>query len=345
MSELNPKRFLDHVNTLIEPSQIEPETGLQARIIHLLKEYAEIDYLIEWDGQKCFSRGDFQVIKGKAKSGKSTFMISLLVTLLIGVYMGFKALKNGCVSLYIDTEQNPINTVKMVRKVHSICGLPMNEDDKRFTAINLRGDNPTERKSFIREALEKFKPQFIIIDGIKDLIEGGDINDEKESGKAVQFLMVITKEFNAAVLTVLHENKTDSNLRGHIGTELLNKCSEVWQVKKNDNLFEAEQIENRNDPSGIINFSFEFNEEGLPVMVESVPKISVQERTETKKLETFRQCLPQMKSLSYTELTKLYCEYYGCADPTAHKHISSFIKMNFLTHQSDGNYKFNYQKT
>ena len=204
MSELKPQTFLDHVNTLIEPSQIEPETGLQARIIHLLKEYAEIDYLIEWDGQKCFSRGDFQVIKGKAKSGKSTFMISLLVTLLIGVYMGFKALKKGCVSLYIDTEQNPINTVKMVRKVHSICSLPLNEDDKRFTAINLRGDNPTERKSFIHEALKKFEPQFIIIDGIKDLIEGGDINDEKESGKAVQFLMEITKEFNASVLTVLH---------------------------------------------------------------------------------------------------------------------------------------------
>jgi len=345
MSELKPQTFLDHVNTLIEPLQIEPETGLQARIIHLLKEYAEIDYLIEWDGQKCFSRGDFQVIKGKAKSGKSTFMISLLVTLLIGVYMGFKALKNGCVSLYIDTEQNPINTVKMVRKVHAICSLPLNEDDQRFTAINLRGDNPTERKSFIREALEKFKPQFIIIDGIKDLIEGGDINDEKESGKAVQFLMVITKEFNAAVLTVLHENKTDSNLRGHIGTELLNKCSEVWQVKKTDNVFEAEQIENRNDPSGIINFSFEFNEVGLPVMVESEAKQKPEEKTIQRKIESFYFCLQPGVKRTYKVLNSEYCEAYGCKEKTAENDIAKYLRSGFLLKDDvSKEYRFNIER-
>jgi len=345
MSEINPQMILDHVNNLIEPSKIEPETGLEDRIIDLSKLYPEIDYLFERDEQKCFSCGDIQVIKGKAKSGKSTFMISLLVALLVGENMGFKAIRSGCISLYIDTEQNPINTVKMVRKVHSVCGLPLNINNKQFTALNLRGDNPVERKSFIREAVEEYKPQFIIIDGIKDLIEGGDINDEKESGKAVQFLMTITKEFNPAILTVLHENKNDTNLRGHIGTELLNKCSEVWQVKKTDNVFEAEQIENRNDPSGIINFSFEFNEDGLPAMVKSEAKQRPEEKTIQRKIESFYFCLQPGIRRTYTVLNSEYCEAYGCKAKTAENDIATYLKNGYLLKDDvSKEYRFNAER-
>ena len=77
----------------------------------------------------------------------------------------------------------------------------------------------------------------------------------------------------------MHQNKSDNNARGHIGTELINKAETVLSVTKNqqDNdisIVEAQQCRNR-EPNP---FAFEINEDGLPVLVENV-----EVRTETRK--------------------------------------------------------------
>ena len=180
----------------------------------------------------------------------------------------------------------------------------------------------------------------LIIDGIKDLISNGDINDPKACGEVVQTLMTISKENHLAIVTVLHENKNDTNLRGHLGSEIVNKCAECWQVKKSGQIFEVEQTDCRNQP--VEGFSFTLDNEGLPIPMEYTPKVSAQERTESKSKDTFQRCLPPMKNLSYTDLTNLYCEYYGCKEATAHTHIAKGIKQRFLSKEPDGNYKFSY---
>lgn len=340
MTEINSNSINESACSLIDPNN-----GLNARTIDVTKPDIKIDYLFERDGQDCFAVGDIQAVKGKAKSGKSTFLIGLMVTLIMGAYMGFKALINGCTCLYIDTEQNPINTAKMVRKVLSICNLPVNINNDKLIAINLRGDDPTQRKGFIQEAVEKYNPNFIIIDGIKDLIEGGDINDPKASGEAIQFFMTLTKAHNVAILTVLHENKNDMNMRGHVGTELLNKCSEVWQIKKTDKIFEAEQIENRNEASNELSFSFEFNEDHLPVLVEAPEKLPPAEKTRQKKIESFYFCLQPGIRRSYTGLNAEYCEAYGCKVTTADNDIATFLKNGYLLKDEvSKEYRFNSEK-
>lgn len=338
--KINPVSILNEVDKLVS----EPPDALQSRIIDLSKNYPDIEYLFEHNEQRCFSIGDIQAIKGKAKSGKSNFMFCLLTALITGESMGFKALKIGCNSMYVDTEQNPKNTSIFTKKVHLLCRLSTQENNERFIAINLRGDTPEERKGFIHEAVQKFKPDFLIIDGIKDIIEGGDINAPTESTQAVQFLMTLTKEFNLAVLTVLHENKNDQNMRGHVGSELLNKCSEVWQIKKVDNTFEAEQIENRNDSTNI-NFCFEFSDDKLPVLVDSTPKENVKDRNLRLKHEYFRTCLQPNISKEYNILANDYKEVAGVALKTAYNHISEIIKSGYLFKDSTKEeYKYNYLK-
>jgi predicted ATP-dependent serine protease len=329
---------------LERPEPANQQDKLKSRIIDLSENYPDIEYLFERNEQGCFSIGDIQAIKGKAKSGKSTFMISLLATLIAGENMGFKALKTGCNSMYIDTEQNPRNTAILAKKVHSVCLLSTRENNERFTAINLRGDTPKDRKHLINEAVQKYRPDFLIIDGIKDIIEGGDINAPTESTEAVQFLMTLTREFNLSVLTVLHENKNDQNMRGHVGTELLNKCSEIWQIKKIDNTFEAEQVENRNYSPNII-FCFEFGEDKLPVLVDSKPKESVKDRNLRLKHEHFKKCLPPIISKEYKNLANDYKEVAGVALKTACNHISEIIKSGYLFKDPSKNeYKYEYLK-
>jgi len=70
----------------------------------------------------------------------------------------------------------------------------------------------------------------VIIDGIRDLIK--DINSPDEATMISSKLLKWSEESGAHILTVLHENPSDGKLRGHIGTELMNKAETVLRVEK-----------------------------------------------------------------------------------------------------------------
>lgn len=341
-SSLNPTTDLHHIDQLIGKGG-ELTEELADRVIDLSSELPDIQFLVEKNGIGCIPVGDIVVMKGKAKAGKSTVITIWVTALLSGDFMGFKALKQGCTVLYIDTEQNPANTRRLTKKVHQLCGYSTKVNHPNFIVINLRGDNPKDRNKYIDEAISKFNPDLLIIDGAKDLISSGDINDIKSCVEVVQRMMTISKDNNLAIITILHENKNDTNLRGHIGTELLNKCAESWQVTKNGENFEVKQEDYRNQPAE--GFSFTLDDDVLPVSIERVPKISFKERTRAKKVEAFRICLPPLTNLPYTELARIYCKLYPCKIDTAKKDIASFCKDGYLTHEPDGNYRYNYQKT
>ena len=327
--------------TTKEPPGISAE--LAGRIIDLSQNEPDIQFLFEKNGVGCIPQGDIVVLKGKGKHGKTTVIAIWITALFKGEFFGFKALKTECRVLYIDTEQNRANTLRLTRKVHSLCGYPINKSQPNFVVINLRPDNPQERNQYMDEAINYYKPDLLIIDGAKDLISNGDINDTKTCGETVQKMMTISQVNNLAIITILHENKTDTNLRGHIGTELLNKCAENWQTVKNtDGSFEVKQIECRNQPAD--DFGYTLDENVLPVPSESAPRVSQKEIIEIKKQTTLRQCLPPMKRSSYTELTNLFSEYYPCKSRTATDTIATYLKRGYLIHESDGNYKYNYQK-
>ncbi len=342
MIEQPQDKLIDQIKKLSgEPDAGEMSAELKETMIDLSIEEPDIEFLFDKSGIGCVSVGDIIVIKGKAKAGKSTLMICWIAAVLKGEYMGFKARKTNCTALYIDTEQNPANTKRFARKVHSIIGFQLDENYPRFRAMNLRGKNPDERGRLVAEAV-KLKPDLIVVDGAKDLIPDGDINNPKTCNQTVQLLMTITKNYPVALVTILHENKKDENLRGHIGSELINKCSECWQVvKSNANIFEIAQSESRNEP--IDGFSFELNEDKLPVEVQAMPKVSRANATDQKQRDAFRRCLPLNESKGYSDLIILYMEYYGCEKSCAKTHIAVGIKKEYLVKQPNGEYQFIYE--
>lgn len=315
---------------------------ISQRIIDLSLTYPEIEFLLKHNGVGCFSLGDIQAMKAKAKQGKTLSLLCVMVTLLRGSYMGFQAVKSDLRVLYIDTEMNPLNTAKLAKKVHRLSGLPPDQNSDRFYAINLRGDDPLERCRYVQEAVEQIRPDAVFIDGVKDLIET-DINDQKESGKVTQMLMTLTKTYPIALIVVLHTNKalTDSNMRGSIGTELTNKASEVWEVKKDGHIFEVAQDISRNHP--VDGFSFTLNDYGEPIEIDFVPKLSRQQIADIKLQENMKAALAPPSSLSYTQLTEMYIEIAGVAQKTAQTHISQAVKKGYIARGSDGNYRWKIQ--
>lgn len=76
--------------------------AISERIIDLSKSYPEIEFLLKHNGVGCFSLGDIQAMKAKAKQGKTLSLLCVMVTLLRGSYMGFQAVKSDLRVLYID---------------------------------------------------------------------------------------------------------------------------------------------------------------------------------------------------------------------------------------------------
>jgi hypothetical protein len=180
--------------------------------------------------------GDFTLLIGKAKAGK-TFALSLILAAALISGTPFQKVflatfpDNKKTVLYFDTEQSKYYVQKALKRICDISGvqLPAN-----LIVYSLRGLTPVERLQLIEFAIYNTENiGMAVIDGIRDLITS--INDEEQACMITTKLLKWTQDLNIHVITVLHQNKGDTNARGHLGAELTNKCQTVVSVSKAEN--------------------------------------------------------------------------------------------------------------
>lgn len=112
-------------------------------------------------------------------------------------------------------------------------------------------------------AIEHSKPAMVIIDGIADLIY--NYNDPIESQLIVNNLAALASEYDCAIVTVMHQNKSKENtaMKGHLGTILYQKACDVFSVTKVESLFVCSHTVSRH--SNAPDFYFVI-EEGVPAL-------------------------------------------------------------------------------
>lgn len=214
--------------------------------------------------------GDFSLIVGKAKSRKS-FFINIAISTAISNDIVLNRFKSNLPQhqsevLYFDTEQSK-HYVQLA--LQRICTQINISNPTNLHVYGLRSQTPKERLEIIEFAIyDNPKIGFVVIDGIKDLVTS--INDESEATMIASKLLKWTEERNIHIVTVLHQNKSDNNARGHIGTELINKAETVLSITK----AEGDETISIVEPQycrGIEpeKFAFEINDEGLPVIAEN----------------------------------------------------------------------------
>lgn len=223
--------------------------------------------------------GNFSLIIGKAKSRKS-FFINIAVStvlhkdLLLNQFSGRLPHDKRTV-LYFDTEQGKYHVQLALKRICKQINVDIPEN---LTVYHLRSKEPSERLKLIEHAIYNTPNLgFVVIDGIKDLVTS--INDEAEATMIASKLLKWTEEKEIHIVNVLHQNKSDANARGHIGTELMNKAETVLSVTKSEqdkdiSTVEAEFCRNIEPET----FAFEINEDGLPIEAENFTI-----RTETNK--------------------------------------------------------------
>ena len=210
------------------------------------------------------NKAAFAVLGGKQKSAK-TRATYLMVAALVqqNVYNGVfysKMLTKKKVVIF-DTEQSPKSCWDGRKTIKKL--LQNSEPMNNLTMISLRRFSYSDRLIIIERYLSENQDiGAIVIDGIRDLVS--DPNNGDEANKIATLLLRLSTELNVSILVVVHMNKNDTNLRGHLGSELVNKADTVIGVEKDGDFFKVTPIACRSMP--FTPFAFSLDNDGVPVI-------------------------------------------------------------------------------
>lgn len=307
----NPKTLVNHVQELTKAPEIEILNSLRINPTDEIQPPQKAWEQISESNIILGTLGNFSLIIGKAKSRKSFFIniaVSTVISndVILNQFRGTLPHEQRKV-LYFDTEQSKYHVQLALKR---ICEQVNIKEPTDLEIFGLRSLKPSERLNIIEYAINNTANLgFVIIDGIKDLINS--INDEAEATMIASKLLKWTEQKNIHIITVLHQNKSDNNARGHIGTELINKAETVLSVTRSEqdkdiSVVEAQQCRNR-EPEP---FAFEINEHGLPIIVEDYEirtetkqnKYDVTDLEDYKKYQLLTEIFSNSEFLSYSEL-------------------------------------------
>ena len=265
-AELENATTLSPVALLLEQLRITPD-----------KQLPKMDFLFQLFGHPCFPRRELVAVTGKAKSGK-TFVTSMLIACCVirDVLSFHRSCDNPLRVLWYDTEQSDESTQDILKnRIQTLIKANINQTNDLFNpppsmesnidVFNVRSVSWKDRRQLLLEAVSHYGPDLVIVDGIRDLVN--DINDGVLAQEVMEELMHLADEQNCCIVCILHQNKgsEDHNLRGWIGTELMNKAFEVYACEKlmPQRIFKVEQTLTRKYDIEQ-QLYFEVDQQGLP---------------------------------------------------------------------------------
>ena len=273
-------------------------------------EFEPIQYSFSQNGIGLAPRGDIHVVKAPQKNGK-TFLLTLMMgAMLKGEYLGLKSEIENPRILFIDTEQHPRNTQLVYRRICRIAGINGRQRHEQLRVLHLRGAKVEVIRHVILQEIVFYKPDVVYIDGLVDCVK--DPNDQAESKDYITELSAIALNHNCSIWTVLHVNPGTEKMRGHLGTIMAQKVSDVLQCLKEKQpdgsiIFTVEHTDTRN--KDINKFSFAIEDQrgqdgeylAMPVQV----YINIKEKTE---LDEIMQKALTDKPLRSSDLIDKICE-------------------------------------
>ncbi|GAB6395549.1 MAG: AAA family ATPase [Bacteroidales bacterium] len=291
--------------------------------IRITDEYEEPEPLLQLEGETggevpVFTRGNISMIQGKAKSRKTFLTILLIVRMLE---------KNPKLRiLVIDTEQGKYHALMRLRRLLSLLGWEEKFLSDRIKLYALRELDTDKRAQVIERLIIKEKPDMTFLDGVRDIMR--DFNDPRESSDITDYLMRLTSVYKCHICNVLHENKNDTNARGHAGSELQNKAETVISVSKDGETTKVEAKYCRNPEFKTL--SFKVNENGLPELCKTPQK------SEKSKAEQYGEEMEhifrerQTTEMSSADLQAVIIQKRGVLKDAALKRINTCIDLGIL---------------
>lgn len=335
------------------------------------EDYPEPFYMLEYNGVPFSAIGGIQAISGQKKNGKSFVLTQLMAAVLgngtdrVREYLPGLSVPKRTLDwlghepkvLYVDTEMEKLNSAKVLRRVHWLCGWDMRQPNSRINVLWLRtveNDDETGEKAYqkrfrlIKNAIELLSPDIVFIDGIRDIIS--DFNDNTASAELVQDLMAMAQKKNICIWNALHlnprpGNDDDSKMRGHLGTELGNKVTDTLvSIKKktgNDVTFTVRQQDARG--KDMDEWMFQVTDDagnlGVPRIL-NAGQVKAAGILSDEVINTLRTILPNGISLKFGELRDSIIKELGFSKNDIRKMITAAVKACILNTSTIGDHMY-----
>ena len=216
------------------------------------EDYPEPYSVLEYNGVPFSKVGGLAAISGQKKNGKSFVLTQLMAAILgngserVQTYLPGLTVPERTIEyighlpnvLYIDTEMEKLNTAKVLRRVHWLCGWEMRTPNERFNVLrltNMPKDSDKQaymqRFDMIKLAIDVIQPDVMFVDGLRDLL--ASINDEESITNTLDYFSGVAEDRKMSIWMALHQNPNRKNdedglkMRGWAGTELGNKVSDT----------------------------------------------------------------------------------------------------------------------
>ena len=274
-----------------EVSRLTPQLlELEKSRITSQKVLPPMEFLFSLFDEPCFPRRELVAFTGRAKSGKTFVMSMLMACCVVKELLTFKhnppdspdiSPQTADIApfrvLWYDTEQSDNSTQDILKNrimplFHRVMGPDEPFPEHMFDIFNVRNVDRAAREVYLFAAIQYYRPDLVILDGIRDLV--ADINDGTVAQDMMEKLMKTAQQHNCCIVCVLHQNKSGDSRdpRGWLGTELLNKAYDVFATEKlmPQRIFKLEQLYTRKyDIEQSLYFAVD--DEGLPYVTEAPP--------------------------------------------------------------------------
>ena len=195
-------------------------------------------HMIDGDNEfPLFTMGNFSAVSGKSKSGKTLLISAMVASALsgdtvLGKFRGEMPQDRQSI-VYIDTEMADFDLQWVMKRIMKMADITKG-DKVDITFYRLREKDTHKRVELIDLAIRSTdNVGLVVVDGIRDIVK--DINNPEESTLAINHIMRWTDVYRLHLIAVLHQNpgkESGNKLRGHIGTEAMNKAEAVISVVK-----------------------------------------------------------------------------------------------------------------
>ena len=199
--------------------------------------------LLSRNGEPVIFPNTVNVIQGKTGCHKSRLAQQISAELIstepfdFGEFLDFKVNKEAFPNLtviYIDTERDMrYQFAQAITQIVEMAGYSPEAPPLSIRYTSVRQVGRLIRSNAVMAYIAQLRKEieghlFVVIDVITDF--GDDFNDLQETYKFMDFLNSTSDQHDVTFLAVIHENPGNSKARGHLGTELVNKATTVFQI-------------------------------------------------------------------------------------------------------------------
>ncbi len=299
--------------------------------LDLSKEIPEPEHLMCINDVGLFSRGDFSIVTGLAKSRKTWFCLLMVSKFLTENPKGKV--------LWSDTEQSENWVALLGRRLNVMMG--RSENDPLGENIDIRVFRPYSTQE-VHDAtfilIEEKKPDLVIVDGLADLLPS--VNKEEDAVQLIRDVMGLASRYRCHIICVIHLNqKMESNSpRGWLGSESVRKLETTIRCTAEESNYTKVTFDNTKGKRPQ-DFSFEIveiNGTAIPRILDFDPKA---ESYRKKLSELFSQLLTHNPETQNKVLVQGVMKIEGVKEKTAQNRIKTAIELGVIVKAKNGLYQ------